>query len=210
MLLCLVVCLAAQSGALSVPLCHADNSPHLSLHRPGRIGAALFLSVGGYVRAGATQPMVGLLNIPAGILAMFGAPLGGWFVENLSWRYIFWCGAPLLILCLVMTLIACPNRLNDRCRGSTAGAPCWPRRHLRPLILAFSLAGDNIFLGSVQVIGLLAASLVLWVLFIKAEAGAAEPILDLEVLKNRTVITIISACILSCFGMIGMMTYYPS
>jgi MFS family permease len=41
------------------------------------------------------------------------------------------------------------------------------------------------------------------------EAGAAEPILDLQVLKNRTFLTIASACLLSSFGMVGMMIYYP-
>jgi MFS family permease len=33
---------------------------------------------------------VGLLNIPAGIFALVGPTLGGWFVDNLSWRYIYW------------------------------------------------------------------------------------------------------------------------
>jgi hypothetical protein len=77
------------------------------------------------------------------------------------------------------------------------------------LILAFSLAGTMYPWGSVQVVGLLAASIIFWVLFVKAEAGAEEPIVDLQVLKNRSFITIISACLLSCFGLTGLMIYYP-
>jgi MFS family permease len=44
--------------------------------------------------------------------------------------------------------------------------------------------------------------------FCKAEAVAESP-LDLQVLKNRSFITIASACMLSSFGMAGLMVYYP-
>ena len=55
------------------------------------------------------------------------------------------------------------------------------------MILAFSLAGTMYPWASMQVIGLLAGSIVFGVLFIKAESGAEEPILDLQVLRNRSV-----------------------
>jgi hypothetical protein len=63
--------------------------------------------------------------------------------------------------------------------------------------------------ASAQVIGLLAISIVFWIFFVKAEARAEEPIVDLQVLKNRSFITITSACLLSCFGLTGLMIYYP-
>jgi MFS family permease len=77
------------------------------------------------------------------------------------------------------------------------------------LILGFSMAGTMYPWSSWQVLGLFAISVVFWVLFIKAEAIADEPIVDLEVLKNRPFITIISACLLSSFGMAGLLVYYP-
>jgi MFS family permease len=42
---------------------------------------------------------VGLLHIPSGFFALIGPSLSGWFVDNLSWRYIFWSGVPLLVVC---------------------------------------------------------------------------------------------------------------
>jgi MFS family permease len=59
------------------------------------------------------------------------------------------------------------------------------------------------------VVGLLCVSLIFWVLFVKAEASAEEPILDMQVLKNRSFMTISLACLLSSFGMAGLMIYYP-
>jgi MFS family permease len=77
------------------------------------------------------------------------------------------------------------------------------------MILAFSLAGTMYPWASMQVIGLLAVSVVFWALFVKAESGAQEPLLDLQVLRNRSFVTIASACLLSAFGMAGLMVYYP-
>ncbi len=152
---------------------------------------------------------VGLLNIPAGIFAFVGPTLGGWFVDNLSWRYIFYCGTPLVILCLAMVRFGLSGhtkhgspKIDSRGALLAAGASS-------TMILGFSMAGTMYPWASIQVIGLLAASIVLWLLFLKAEARAAEPMLDLQVLKNRSFVTVASACLLSAIGLIGMMIYYP-
>ena len=78
------------------------------------------------------------------------------------------------------------------------------------MILAFSMAGTMYPWASIQVLGLLAVSIVVWVLFFKAEASAEEPIVDLQVLKNRTFITLASAGLLSSFGMAGLDDLLPS
>jgi MFS family permease len=152
---------------------------------------------------------VGLLNIPAGTLAFVGPTLGGWFVDNLSWRYIFYCGIPLVILCLAMVRIGLPVRrqhafpkIDSRGALLAAGASS-------TMILGFSMAGTMYPWASMQVIGLLGASIILWVLFIKAEAAAKEPMLDLQVLKNRSFATVAAACLFSAVGLTGMMIYYP-
>lgn len=152
---------------------------------------------------------VGLLNIPAGVLALVGPTLGGWFVDNLTWRYIFWCGAPLLIACAAMVMFGLSAQTQHAqpkidSRGALLAAVA-----SSTMILAFSLAGTLYPWASVQVIGLFAVSVVFWTLFVKAEARAAEPILDLQVLKNRSFITIASACLLSAIGMTALMIYYP-
>jgi MFS family permease len=63
--------------------------------------------------------------------------------------------------------------------------------------------------ASMPVVGLLVVAVIFWVLFLKAEAGAEEPMLDLQVLKNRSFFTIASACVFSAIGMAGLMIYYP-
>ena len=210
LLLCLVVCLAGTIwSALSSTFVMLIIARTFLCIGQGGLAPLCFSLLGDMFEPVQRSRWVGLLNIPAGIMAMFGAPLGGWFVENLGWQYIFWSGVPLLIICFVMTLFGLPKQSQHSAPKIDSRGALLAAAASSTLILAFSLAGTIYPWGSVQVIGLLAASVILWALFIKAESGAEEPILDLEVLKNRTFLTIISASILSCFGMIGMMTYYP-
>ena len=152
---------------------------------------------------------VGLLNIPAGIFALIGPTLGGWFVDNLSWRYIFWCGAPLLLVSLLMVIFCLSGRTQSAKPKIDSRGVLLAAVASSTMILAFSMAGSMYPWASTQVLGLLAVSIIVWVLFVKAEAHAEEPLLDLEVLKNRSFFTLASAGLLSAFGMVGLMYYYP-
>jgi MFS family permease len=152
---------------------------------------------------------IGLLNIPAGLFAFVGPALGGWFVDSLSWRYIFWCGAPLVVAAILMAMFGLSGRTQQIVpkidgRGTLLAAVA-----SSTIILAFSVAGTIYPWSSRQVLGLFVVSAIFWVLFIRTEARAEEPILDLQVLRNRTFLTIASACFLSAFGMTALMIYYP-
>jgi MFS family permease len=210
LLLCLVICLAGTIwSALSSTFIMLIVARTFLCIGQGGLAPLCFSLLGDMFEPVQRSKWVGLLNVPAGIMAIGGAPLGGWFVENLSWRYIFWCGVPFLILSLVMSLLYLPKQNRKATSKIDSHGALLAAIASSTLIFAFSLAGTIYAWGSVQVIGLLAASIIFWFLFFAAERRAEEPILDLDVLKNRTVITIISACILSCFGMVGMMQYYP-
>jgi MFS family permease len=152
---------------------------------------------------------IGLLNIPAGAFAFVGPILGGWFVDNLTWRYIFWCGVPLLAVSLLMVLFGLSDRTPHVARKIDSRGAMLAAVASSTMILGFSMAGSMYPWASIQVIGLLAASVVFWALFLQAEKRAEEPILDLQVLKNRSFVTLASAGLLSSFGMAGLMIYYP-
>jgi MFS family permease len=151
---------------------------------------------------------VGLLNIPTGVFAVFGPALGGWLVDYMSWRHIFWWGVPLLLLSFVITL-GMPTLVQGAARKIDVQGSMTVAIASSTLIFGLSFAGTTYPWGSVTVISLLLISLVFWILFLRAETKAAEPILDPTVLTNRPFITASGAGFLSFFGMVGVTLYYP-
>lgn len=175
----------------------------------GGLAPVCFSAIGDMFEPGERGKWVGLLNVPAAVFSFFGPTLGGWLADNFSWRYIFWCGVPVLAACLALAFIGLSKRISQTKPKIDGRGALLAALASSTVILAFSLGGSLYPWGSKEVIGLFAASIVFWTLFLKAEAGAPEPILDLEVLKNRSFAIIAAACLLSSFGMSGLMIYYP-
>jgi MFS family permease len=152
---------------------------------------------------------IGLLNIPAGIFSLCGPTLGGWFVDNLSWRYIYWTGVPLIILGLLAVLLGIPSRIKHAMHNIDILGSALMLVASSTMILALSLAGTVYPWSSLQVSGLLAVSFVVWGLFLWFQTRAAEPLLDPQVLHNRTFLIVLASGALSCFGQTAIMVYYP-
>ncbi len=152
---------------------------------------------------------VGLLNIPRGIFALFGPTLGGWFVDNLSWRHLFWMGVPLIILSFLLVPVGVPAAIKKGAGKIDTRGAILVAIASSATILGLSFAGTTYPWMSVQVIGLLGIGLLFWVLFFRAEGDADEPIMDPQVFRNRTFLTIAISGMLSFFGLMGMTMYYP-
>jgi MFS family permease len=153
---------------------------------------------------------IGMLNIPTGIFSLIGPTLGGWFVDNLSWRYLYWISMPLLVVCLLTVPVGVPSIVNRGAKRKIDVLGCiLVAIASSTLITGFSFAGDKYPWGSPQVLGLLAVSLIFWVLFLRTENRVEEPILDPLVLRNRSFLTVAIATLFSFFGQMGIMMYFP-
>jgi MFS family permease len=175
----------------------------------GAMMPLVFSVVGDLFPPSKRSKWIGLLNIPIGIFSLIGPTLGGWFVDNLSWRYLYWISLPLLIVCLVTVPIGVPS-IRRPARGKIDVLGCiLVAVASSTAIIGLSFAGDKYAWTSVQVIGLLGTSLLFWILFFRAESHAEEAILDPIVLRNRSFLTIAIAGLFSFFGQMGMMMYLP-
>ena len=175
----------------------------------GALAPLCFAALGDMFDSAERSKWVGMLNIPSGIFASVGPTIGGWFTDALSWRYIFWCGIPLLLLSLLMAIYAMPKHKLTTSPVIDKQGALLAALASSSLILAFSMAGTIYPWISMQIIGLFIISAILWYFFIRIEAKAKEPILDLQVLKNRIFIIITVSGLLSSFGMAGLVVYYP-
>jgi MFS family permease len=210
LLICMILSIAGTVCSALAPtyviLIAGDTISRLGT---GALIPLLYSVLGDMFEPAPRSKWVGLLRIPQGILALLGPTIGGWFVDNLSWRHLYWLGVPFLVLCLFMVPMGIPSA------GKTAGRKIDVRGAMlvavasSATILGLSFAGTTYPWASAQIISLLGIALLFWVLFFKAEGHAEEPIMDPQVFRNRTFLTVSISGMLSFIGLTAMMMYYP-
>ncbi len=139
-----------------------------------------------------------------------GPVLGGFMAEKLHWSAIFWINLPLGLLAFYMTnsLLKKLPRHERPHKLDFLGAGLMTLATVA-LLLALSLGGPRYAWTSPIILGLLGASVLLWVAFVARLATAPEPLIPTEVLRNQVVAM---GTMAACFGMgvfIGLTIYTP-
>ena len=151
----------------------------------------------------------GLLNIPAGVCAVFGPTLGGYVTDNLSWRWLFWVLLPMAVIALVLVWVGLPAQKQKAQHKIDYLGGLLMILGSAGLIVGFSWGGVNYPWASVQVLGVLALAILCWGGFIWYEGKVEEPLLDPQVLTNKVFLLAALAGLFSFFGLLGIMMYFP-
>ena len=150
----------------------------------------------------------GMLNLPAGIAATIAPILGGMITESsLGWRGLFWVVAPVVLIAVGLVAIGIPgNTQKVKQQVDFLGILIMVVASAA-LIFGFSWVGAPA--TQMMGIGLIVVSIIAWAVFITVEKKAEAPILDPQVLFNRTFITAAASGFMSFFGLLGVMIYSP-
>jgi EmrB/QacA subfamily drug resistance transporter len=132
----------------------------------------------------------GYLASTYAVSSLSGPVLGGFFADYLHWTLIFWINLPLaaLSLAISMPILAQLPRHERRHRLDVLGAVLLCGATV-VLLTALSSVGTRYAWSSPQIISMLAASLVLWVLFAVRTRTAAEPLIPTDILVNPVAAT---------------------
>lgn len=150
----------------------------------------------------------GLLNIPVAFSALLGPVLGGVVAESMfGWRGVYWGTIPLNLIAGGLIFFALPDTSQKVKPKMDVLGTFVMVVATTTLIFGFSWLGtpDRFGAGVIQLL----VSLVAWVVFIRIEKRAEAPILDPQVLFNRTFFTAAVAGMLSFFGTVTIAGYSP-
>jgi EmrB/QacA subfamily drug resistance transporter len=151
----------------------------------------------------------GLIGAVFGLSTVIGPLLGGYLVEHLNWRWIFYINLPLGVLAMiVLGIVFKPHTRSVRHKIDYIGA-AFMAGGLTCLILFTSEGGTTLPWSSIELWLLLVLGIVLLVGFVLEERTAVEPIMPLVLFRER-VFTIAGAVgFIVGLAMFGSITFLP-
>jgi EmrB/QacA subfamily drug resistance transporter len=151
---------------------------------------------------------IGLISATFGIGGGAGLVLSGLIVDHLSYRWIFWFGLVVVVIATIATHFFVPESPVKSPARIDYGGAALMSGGLISLLLAVS-EGNNWGWGSPGILGLFAAAAVLLVVWVRFELRAAEPLVDIHLLRLRGVWTTNLTGFLIGFGMFGSFILIP-
>jgi EmrB/QacA subfamily drug resistance transporter len=174
-------------------------------------GAALLLTLGLTLLSAAFPPekrgtAIGLFSAVTGIAVAVGPLVGGAIAEGIDWTWIFWLNVPIGLAAIPFVL----RRIEESFGGDTGlDVPGLALIGSAGFAIVWGLVrGNSAGWDSLEIIGALAAGVVLAVAFIAWELRAAEPMLPMHFFRSRAFSAGNAAIFLTLASLFGAVFFF--
>ena len=151
----------------------------------------------------------GFFGAVFGVATVIGPLLGGFFVDNLTWRWIFYVNLPLGLIALAVIAVAFqPRTEHVHHRIDYLGAAVLTAG-LSAIVLFTSLGGTSYSWGSPFMIALIVIGVAMLILFPFVEHRASEPILPNALFRNRIFVVASAVGFIIGLALFGAVTFLP-
>jgi EmrB/QacA subfamily drug resistance transporter len=151
----------------------------------------------------------GLFGAVFGVAFLVGPFLGGVLTDNLSWHWVFFVNLPIGFVSLWLIWRLLPTvRQEDAClRLDLAGVATFTFT-IVPVLIALTLAENGDWTDP-AVIGWFATGFAFLLAFLVVERRAADPMIPLDLFRNRTFTASAIASFLAIFGFSTLIIFLP-
>jgi EmrB/QacA subfamily drug resistance transporter len=151
----------------------------------------------------------GFFGAVFGVSTVIGPLLGGFIVDNFSWRWIFYVNIPVgLVGWFVIASAFHARTTRISVKIDYLGAALLAAS-LSAIVLFTSLGGTTYSWRAPEMIAMLVLGIVLLIAFVFVESRAAEPILPLELFRNPIFNVTSAVGFVVGFALFGAVTYLP-
>lgn len=151
----------------------------------------------------------GVFGAIYGLASVIGPQIGGWIVDTLNWKWVFYINLPVGIVAVIFIARGLQGRKQTGPINFDIAGIFTMVVGVVSLLLALSFGGKDYAWDSWQILGLFALALIGIIGFIIAETKAKEPILPMYLFKNRTFTFLNLIGFFMSIGMFGAVTFVP-
>ncbi|MGD9561400.1 MAG: MDR family MFS transporter [Pyrinomonadaceae bacterium] len=144
-----------------------------------------------------------------GLSSVVGPVIGGFITDQISWRWVFWINLPVGVAAALIIGFALKEPKIDKKPSIDYAGAALLMASISLLMLAMVEAGPGATLFSPRNLGLLLASAILLLVFIRVERSAPDPMIPFELFRNRTVLIAVIAGFLGGVAMFGAISFIP-
>ncbi|GIN96983.1 MFS transporter [Siminovitchia terrae] len=151
----------------------------------GALAPVCFTVIGDLFSGKQRGKMMGVFSSVWSVAGLLGPLIGGYFVDQVSWRWIFYINVPIGIIALLLVVVFLHQPIERQAKKIDYLGAIIFTIAFSALLYALLSGGSRHTWDSPVIMGLFAASAVCFMLFLWIEKRAEEPMIPLSIFRIR-------------------------